>query len=302
MNKVYPAISIVIATAPGRMDKLKLCLKSIDQSTYRSFEVIVVDNSNIPTTSQWINSRYPYMKTLRMPNNTGIFAYNVGFANASGEFIFLLDDDCVIFKDTLKKIVESFNKQPKTTGVITLKIKDIKSDYYGTAHLDNLKILYIPSFAGGASIIRKSVFDKVGYFDADFFCWEHEEDLAIKILNAGYRIYFDKNITILHDEKVGRVVRQELFMIAHNKAWVNIKHFSLYFIPLLMLRDMAWILLRKSIKGILYGVIGYALGYLQCMTPLKKRRVTSIPIQKFYIKYYLFGKYIGKFIKEDQGV
>lgn len=292
-------VSVVIATLGNKKELIDL-VKTIHNLKRNDIEVIVVDNGAGAQFPMYIARNYHYVKVITMPNNTGMFAYNVGFINARGKFIFLLDDDCVINKSTISNIVKRFSKEPVSTGVVTINIYDPKQKYYSTSHLFQLKSPYVPTFAGGASMFRREVFEKVGYFDEDFFCWQHEDDLSIKIADAGYRIYFDREIVLYHDEKFGQVRKLELLLTGRNKVWFYLKHFSWFLIPLNMARDILWIItpLNKPLLARWYAICGYLWGWLSLITPLRKRKVASFKTQIRYIKYYLLGKYVGRIIRE----
>jgi GT2 family glycosyltransferase len=292
LNKKHaPFITIVIVTAPNRKKELFRCLKSIQRSTFKNYEIIVIDNSGNSNLPREVRQFFPEVILIRMPNNSGMFAYNVGFINASGKYIFALDDDCVIMKDTLDTIINFINEHQHVM-VVTCNV-------YNPLHPSSLnkerkKTKQKPplTFMGGASVFKKEIFEKVGYYDSDFFCWRHELDLSIRILNAGYTIDFGGNIRVRHYEK--QLIRKEkIFFDARNKAWFNIKNFSILFLPLLVIRDFAWLLLlvlrHKNILASLYGITGYIWGCLTFIIPLRKKVKISKKIQFLYLKQLLLN-------------
>ncbi len=283
-------ISILILAGPGRIKELKRCLSSIQKATYKNYEILIVDNSGNPKVIKKLKENFPKVKIYHLPYNTGIFGYNVGFVNAAADFIFSLDNDCTVEKDTFKKIVSSFLEKPKSVGVLTLNVKNPLSNDLNEEKLDRSTIPL--TFAGGASVFRKQIFEKVGYYDQDFFCWRHELDLSIRILNAGYSIYFEENININHYDKSLSFRQEKIFLDTRNKAWFNIKYFSFYYFPVLVIRDIIWLLLlpvrHKCIYAFFFGVIGYLFGYLTFFIPLAKRQSISNKVQRLYLKALLF--------------
>lgn len=232
---------------------------------------------------------FPEVKIIQLPTNTGMFGRSVGFANSKGQYILSLDDDTTIKPNTLECLRRIFQQKPKRVAIITPNAYNpFTKHYYSSLATGELIGFH------GSSAFRKEIFEKIGYFDHDFFFTVWETDFAIRAVDAGYQIYFAKNIVInhYHREKRGSLRKKQIFLNARNKAWLNIKHFSLKFIPLLVLRDLVWIILlphrRKSIKALYYGIGGYFLGYLNLIIPLRKRKVVSLKTQKMFIKHYLF--------------
>lgn len=282
------SISVVVAAGPKRKKELFRCISSVKNSNYKNVEIIVVDNSCNPTLSKEVSSKFPKIRVIRLPINTGIFGFNVGFANAQGEYILALDDDCTVQANTLQKIHNHFKQWPKTVGIMSLNRFNPLGEYYYPNSTYG--------FVGGACVFRKELLQKVGYYDSSFFCWVHEDDFALRTLNADYRIRLEKNIVIYHHEKTTNLRKHQIFLNARNKAWLNIKHFSLKFIPFLIARDLVWVFLlplrKKSLKAWCYGIKGYSQGYLTFWTPLKKRKVVSPKIQKQFLKHYLFSDFL----------
>lgn len=117
-----PLINIVTVAGPGRTKELIRLIKSIYRSTYKNFEIIVVDNSENPHLTKTIEKKFPQVCLLRMPHNTGVLGFNIGFANAKGDYILALDDDCTILPSTLKNIADIFPKKPRNVGILSTNI------------------------------------------------------------------------------------------------------------------------------------------------------------------------------------
>lgn len=289
-------ISIIIVAGKNRKLELFQNINSIYKSNYKNFEIILVDNSENDFLQKEVSKEYPNLRFIRMPYNTGIFAFNVGFANAKGEYILLLDDDCSIDKDTLDKIYSAIDKSPKYVAVISLNVYQPDWKHYYYTRYINSNAVRICTFAGGASVIKKEALEKIGYFDDKFFCWVHEDDLSVRILDAGYDIYFDKDIVIYHHEKKTDSIRKKMLILTfRNRAWFNLKHFSYFLFPVIIFRDLIWIFLlplrKKNLKVLFYSLLGYLWGYINFNYPLSRRKVISLKSQKRFLNFYLFNKY-----------
>lgn len=308
-NEVNPLISVVILAGPGsanRKNELVRGIKSVKKSDYKNYEIILVDNSCSQNLYKSIEAEFTDVKIIRLPQNTGMFGYSTGFINAKGTYILALDDDCTINKDTLGKIINSFKSSPKDVGVISSNLYNPIGKYYYYTYFYNQENKYMHTFPGGASAFKKSMFEKVGYYDESYFCWLHEDDLAIRILNAGYKIRFDENVIIFHHDTKEGYRKLMLYLTFRNKAWFNLKHFSLMFFPLLITRDLVWISLlpirRRSLIPMIYALQGYIWGYITFNIPLRKRHVVNKEVQKIFLRYYLFANFVKGTIEKKVNI
>lgn len=51
---------------------------------------------------------------------------------------------------------------------------------------------------GGASIIKKEVFEKIGYFDERFFMYFEDADFCLRAKKAGFTMAVDDSVVIEH--------------------------------------------------------------------------------------------------------
>lgn len=286
-----PLISVVIPAGLSREKELIRCLSSIYKSSYKNYEIIVVNNSTNSDLLVKINKIYPKVKTIELIVNTGIYGFNVGFANAQGDYILGIDDDCGLRKNTLENIVKTFKIKPKNVLVIAGYLYNPIYKFFYESQKSNMTNRF--SFADGGSAYKRELFQKVGYFDHDFFCWQHSDDLAIRLLNRGYKINFEKSVVIDHYEQKRGLRPIRAFLDSRNAVWFNLKHFSFFMIPFLIFRNLISISLlpikQKSLRAFFIGVVGYITGWLTFYKPLKNRHVVSFDLQKKFLRYYLFN-------------
>ena len=62
-------VSVVIPNYNGK-HFLEKCLDSIKNQTYKDIEVIVIDNASIDASVDLLESKYPWVKTIKMATNT----------------------------------------------------------------------------------------------------------------------------------------------------------------------------------------------------------------------------------------
>ena len=171
LRKNKPVISIVVATIPNRQKDLWRCLRSIIDSSCSCWEVVIVDNTGWKDYDKKIKKFFSdkRIRVIKMPRNLGLLGFNVGIVNTRGKYVMVIDDDSAVYPDTLIKAIKLFHKLNKNIGVISGAVYDrVLKQYTDNSQADLSKTFR--SFSG-SGIFKREVFDKVGYFEDKFFCW-----------------------------------------------------------------------------------------------------------------------------------
>lgn len=196
-----PLISVIVITF-NRRELLHETLQSILSQSYRNFELIVIDNF----------SDYDFMLHIKTYNDSRIIAYqnqnngiiaanrNYGIKKAKGEFIAFCDDDDLWEPTKLEKqintlincsdlLLVSSRMATLFKGKIKLS-KNRKSKVISVKKLVNRNII-----ATSSVLVRKKVFDKIGYFDEKIeFRAVEDYDLWLRLL-----LYKDNSCKVLKD-------------------------------------------------------------------------------------------------------
>lgn len=194
-------ISVVICTK-NRRDDLRITLNGFFSQDYDNFEVIVVDNASNDGTKDMIMEEFPKVKYTYLPININILAQNIGIGLATGDIIWRTDSDShPESNQTFTRIVQIFESQPNLDIISTTETL-VKKDFYEVelSTLDKSKGsisegYLVKSFSGPGSAIKKTVFNKIGYY------WEfgmEELDFSIRALKNGMTIKCFPNLRTLH--------------------------------------------------------------------------------------------------------
>lgn len=220
VNKTSVKLSVIIPNWNGK-DMLKTCLASLKKQTFKDFEVVVVDNGSIDGSVNYIEKFFPEVKLVKLPKNTGFApAVNLGIKICVGEMIMLLNNDTEVDKDCLKLLVNTATVK-KEVGFIAAKILNFKNrniidsagDYIdAVGHSDNIgrgekdgekfsKPGFIFLATGGGTLFKREVFEKIGFFDHDFFAYMEDVDFCLRAQLRGIKGWYEPKAKIYHIHK-----------------------------------------------------------------------------------------------------
>jgi len=221
-----PLVSIIILNLNGYKDTKK-CLTSINKTSYKNYEVILIDNgSDVNEISKLVTKKNKNLRAFRFSKNKGFTGgNNWAISKARGKYIFLLNNDTVVTPNWLGPLVDLLESDPKI-AVIQPKlrglIKKTHFDYAGAAggFIDKYGYPFTrgrifntiekdfgqydgkyPIFwaSGAACMIRKSVIKKVGgLFSENLFNYMEEIDFCWRIWRGGYKVYFTSESIVYH--------------------------------------------------------------------------------------------------------
>ena len=163
-----PFFSIVIPTY-NQSKFLRQSLESVFNQSFKSFEVIVIDNYSKDKTNEVIK-KYKDKIIFKKINNNGVIAKsrNIGIKNSSGTWIAFLDSDDLWSKNKLHKVY-NYLKEKKETDVICNnewviydKSSKTKIKSFGPSSSEFYKkiLLYGNRNSTSASVVRSSFLKK----------------------------------------------------------------------------------------------------------------------------------------------
>ena len=139
-------------------------------------------------------------------HNTGFsYAVNQGIRAAKGEFVALFNNDAFAEPDWLENLIRAAEADERIFAVSSLMIRhferelaDDAGDYvtilgFACKRGDGMKAsryakpCRVFSACGGAALYRKSILDKIGLFDENFFAYYEDVDISWRANSLGYK-------------------------------------------------------------------------------------------------------------------
>jgi GT2 family glycosyltransferase len=134
------------------------------------------------------------VKLIRMDQNLGLGSTrNVGISAAQHEFVAFLDDDDTWLPDKLERqwrVIEGDSAIDGCTGALRVHHRDGRQEVWRhhTPEFHTLESTLVATPAlSGTYLLRKSLLDRIGGFDPDFWYFEDWE-FCIRLMKAGARI------------------------------------------------------------------------------------------------------------------
>ncbi|MCC6488988.1 MAG: glycosyltransferase family 2 protein [Candidatus Hydrogenedentes bacterium] len=200
-------LSVVIPTWNHR-DLLAECLKSLAAQSRQAGEIIVVDDGSTDDTAVYVAREWPDVRLVRLEKNSGFCAaVNSGIRAATGDWVFLLNNDMTLAADCLERLMEAacegvaamlaplalFRDDPDTIySAGDRQRADGRPEAIGfRQRLEGFRFpKTIFGVSGGAGLYRREVFDRVGLLDERFIAYFEDSDLNFRARLAG----FDANL------------------------------------------------------------------------------------------------------------
>jgi GT2 family glycosyltransferase len=206
---------------------IEKCLESISSSC----KVIIVENSNDVFIKNNLEKKFSNVKVLISGDNIGYGrANNLGISMVKTKYVFILNPDTYLEKNTLKELSYVTNVLNDNFSILSPEIfnnKLLKLDNNETK--DFIEVDFVKGFAMLLNL-SKINFDKV--FDENFFLFLEEIDLCKRVKDIGGKIYIACKAKVHHYSKKssGDEFHIELCRNWHwmwSLYYYNFKHFGL---------------------------------------------------------------------------
>jgi GT2 family glycosyltransferase len=219
------------------------CIASIIKYTSSiSYEIIVIDNNSGDDSVKQICQLHPEVIMISNVVNLGFGqANNQGIAIAKGKYVFLLNSDTWLISNVAKSFFDymevSINSNVACCGAALLDSDGRAQWSYGNfpslleaisslgpflfykryyiKHLSSAvrncpeDISSVDYICGANMFIRKSILDKIGSFDPDFFLYFEETELSYRMKKAGYLSKILPQERIVHIEGASKSEKSE---------------------------------------------------------------------------------------------
>lgn len=222
MSDKLPLVSIVTINFNGT-DVTRALLHSLRLCTYPNIEIIVVDNGSRKPCAE-LADEFPEIVYLNTGANLGFAGgNNRGIEAATGDYIFMLNNDTEVDPGFLEPLVERMEANPEI-GVISPKIlyfdqpdviqfagfgpiHPITGRGFSVGYLEkdegqHNKAMLTSRAHGAAMMMPRKAINKVGLMAELFFLYYEEMDYCERFKRKGYQIWYEPASRIWHKESM----------------------------------------------------------------------------------------------------
>jgi glycosyltransferase involved in cell wall biosynthesis len=201
-----PLVSVIMP-AYNAQKFITEAVQSVLNQTYRNFELVVVDDGSTDGTKNIVFSFKDERIKYFYHENSGLAAtHNTGIKNSKGLFLVKLDSDDMMTADFIAAHLAEFEKHPDVDLVYcddclieenSNPIRVIERPEY-----TDRRLLIRDLFHSGFPVvpfrtcIRRSVFDKIGFFDEELLVGE-DYDMMRRFVKHGLKIHHLKGALYL---------------------------------------------------------------------------------------------------------
>ena len=213
-----PKIFVVVLNYNGQ-DTIKMCLESVLQANYSNLEAVVVDNDSTDGSLELAKNLFSKFYFIKNETNIGFAAgNNIGIRFAlekMADYVFLLNNDAKIGKDTLSELVQETERRKNVGIASSLIFKGETSEIWSSGgRIKWLSMKALPAsklkskepfeteyVSGCAMLIKKEVFRVVGLLDENFFLYYEDADFCLRARKKGFGSLVVPHSRAYHFEK-----------------------------------------------------------------------------------------------------
>jgi len=217
-------VTVVILNWNGKT-LLQQFLPSVLATNYDAFTVLVVDNGSTDDSLDWLRTQHPEVQLLPLDQNHGFTTgNNLALPHVDTPYFVLLNNDVEVHPDWLQPLVALMDADPEVAAVQPklLAYQDRSRFEYAGAAGGFVDVLGYPFSrgrlfdvtevdegqyespseifwsTGACMLVRKSVTDRIGLFEDDYFAHMEEIDFCWRAKNFGHKIMYHPGSVAWH--------------------------------------------------------------------------------------------------------
>ncbi|HTO85896.1 MAG TPA: glycosyltransferase family 2 protein [Thermoanaerobaculia bacterium] len=244
-----PAVSIIVVAHDSAED-LPVSLASAQDQRGVEVEIIVVDTASRDGSRETVRRVSPGARLIELPENVGFSAaMNAGIGVSRGRYVLALNPDCRLAPDFAAVLAARLDRRPDVGSASGRILRAEGPQLLATTRLDSTGIVFrasgrhfdrgseeeeagryleeeeIAGTTGAAGFYRREALESskisTGYFDADFFLYREDADLAWRLRRLGWKCLYVPGAVAYHRRRSLPSRRREMSAIANYHSVKN---------------------------------------------------------------------------------
>lgn len=241
-----PLVSVIIPTK-DRQKELAACLRSVFAQSYKSIEVIVIDNASSDNTATMLKRHFPDLFYICNKKNIGASrAKNQGIKCSKGKYLWFLDSDSRADNLNCLKTMIALMEKHKDIGSLGGELINIsdnnpvcsvkyilmngwaKTEFFSPEEVVLKECDYC---ATANCFLRREDILRLGGFDPEYFYLCEDTEIGYRLKRMGKRVISDYRVAVFHDINLKR--QRSYYLFFRNSLLFGIKNFPIRFVLLL---------------------------------------------------------------------
>ena len=233
LSVLDPAVDVTVCIVNWQGAKwLPGCLQSLREVEGLRLEVILVDNASSDKSVETVRTGFPEVEVITNTENVGFArGNNQAIRRGRGRYFFLLNNDTIVSKGSLEKLVQFMDERPRA-GMAAGRLVNLDGSTqlrYYPIELPTLSSLSAQLFwlnwnstsnrigrgplalnwnpdksyqmeqvPGACILVRREAFEKSGIFDEGYRFWYEDVELCARFLRVGWEIWYVPDARIVH--------------------------------------------------------------------------------------------------------
>ena len=241
-------VSVIVLNYNGR-NLLPDCLESLMKQTYKSLEIMMVDNNSSDESVSYVTENFPDVKILKLDRNYGFaVANNKGASKAKGEYIMLLNNDTIADPKLIENLVTQIKESnamvvgPKIlmypsksimNGLgISMNLMGFAWDRgIGEPFIENMDIKPYEVFgaSGGCMLFNRKILEETELFDERYWIYYEDVDFSWRVRLLSHKVMVVPSAILYHKFRISMEKRrsERLFHQEKNRICNLLKNYNL---------------------------------------------------------------------------
>ena len=212
------------------LDYLKDCIGSIYSfPPDTSYYLIIADNASTDGTSRFIAVDHPGIILISNKENVGFAAANnQAIKTTDSKYILLINSDCEVYKDSIDKLINYMDKNPRVAaagpkiinsdGSVQYSCRSFPSFFSAAAHSVLVHIypnnpvsrkymmtgirrdrpVSVDWVSGSCMMIRRKALEETGLLDEKYFMYVEDLDICYRMWKKDWEVHYVPDSEVLH--------------------------------------------------------------------------------------------------------
>jgi len=208
---------------------LDLCINSIKQTIKNlEYEIIVISSESKEKEEEFIKDKWPEVKLITFKKNIGYSKLvNAGIKESTADFILILNADIIILEGAVSEMIEFLEKH-SDVGIVAPRLESYMGNLQVSCFNDPIlrlilarrtfwgktkqgrkilekasiinddKVKEVDWAQGSAMMFKRSLVDKIGFWDERFFMYFEDSDWCRQARKNGYKIVYLPTAKMVH--------------------------------------------------------------------------------------------------------